>query len=285
MKHVVYLDQSYVAADQARLPVLSRAVLYGEGLFETLRTYAGRPFALREHCERLERSAQALQIPLPSQFSRAHIIIARLLAQNELRDAVVRISVLAGRAAGGFTARTGRSHLLVSLRRIPLGLDRERKRGIAAVTSAAGTPFLAAYKSTSYLRSVAAVRASSGGEVREVLFVDDAGRILEGAASNVFAIIGETLVTPPAQGRILPGITRRIVMEIAAAAGCPVRERPLEAKILREAAGLFITNSVIELMPVIRVDGRRVGHATPHPLTRTLHALYREWVRRELGQS
>ena len=286
MSPIVFFDTSFMPAEKARLPALSRAVLYGEGLFETLRTYGGRPFALREHCERLRGSARALRVPLPPGLGGIPQIIASLLARNGLRDAVVRISVLAGpsagrSAAGGLAATAARSYLLVSARKIPRGLAGQQERGISVVTRAAGAPFLAAHKATSYLRSVEARRGRPGE--REVLFLDDAGRILEGAASNVFAIVGGTLITPPAAGRILPGIARRTVMEAAAEAGHRVRERHLDPKLLGTVDGLFITSSVIELLPVIGRDGREIGHGKPHPLCRALHGLYRERVREETG--
>lgn len=277
MTGVVYLDGSFVSADRARLPVLSRAVLYGEGLFETLRTYDGRPFALDEHLARLELSAQTLAIPLPANLARAPRVIPRLLARNALSDAVARISVLAGRSAEGLPTAADRSHLLITVRKIPAALERERTRGIRAVTLSAGSLPLSAHKTTSYLRGIAALRGHA--EAREVVYIDEAGRILEGATSNLFVLLGSLLVTPPADGRILPGITRRIVLEIAAGAGLKVRQKPLPARIAVGADGVLITNSVIELLPVVELDGRAIGGGRPHPLTNVLHGLYRELVR------
>jgi branched-subunit amino acid aminotransferase/4-amino-4-deoxychorismate lyase len=276
MTQVVYFDGSFLSADRARLPVLSRAVLYGEGLFETLRTYDGLPCALALHLARLELSARALAIPLPANLAGAARIIPRLLARNALSDAVVRISVLAGRSAEGLPAIADRSHLLIAVRRIPSTLERERARGIRAVTIHAGALPLSAHKTTSYLRSVAALRGHAGA--REVVYVDEAGRILEGSTSNIFALVGTLLVTPPADGRILPGVTRRIVLEIAGQAGLKVRERPMSTQSAAGADGLLITNSVIELLPVIALDGRAIGGGRPHPLTKVLHGLYRARV-------
>jgi branched-subunit amino acid aminotransferase/4-amino-4-deoxychorismate lyase len=283
MTRVVFLDGSFISAEKARLPVLSRAVLYGEGLFETLRTYEGRPFALDEHLARLEESARTLAIPLPSNLDRVARAIPRLLSRNGLSDAVVRISVLAGLSADGLAAISSRSHLLIAVRGIPASLERERTRGVAAVTFNAGVLPLAAHKTTSYLRSIAAVRGNAGlrgnAHAREVIFVDTAGRILEGATSNVFAFFGALIITPPADGRILHGVTRQIVLDIAEMAGMKVRQKPLGTKNAGEADGLFITNSVIELLPVVTLDGRAVGMGRPHHLTKVLLGLYRERVR------
>jgi branched-subunit amino acid aminotransferase/4-amino-4-deoxychorismate lyase len=307
MTSVVFLDGSFISAEKARLPVLSRAVLYGEGLFETLRTYEGRPFALDEHCARLEESARTLAIPLPANLLSVEHAIPRLLSRNGLSDAVVRISILAGQSVDGLAAISSRSHLLIAVRGIPASLEGERRRGVAAVTLNAGVLPLAAHKTTSYLRSIAALRGNAGvGRIaavrgqagaretagarrppgahepagaREVLFVDTAGRILEGATSNVFALFGNLIVTPPADGRILPGVTRQIVMDIAEKAGMKIRQKPLGTKNAGEADGMFITNSVIELLPVVTLDGKAVGKGRPHPLTKVLHGLYQERVR------
>lgn len=277
MTGVVYFDGSFVSADRALMPVLSRAVLYGEGLFETLRTYDGRPFALNEHLARLELSARMLAIPLPANLAGAARVIPRLLTRNALSDAVVRISVLAGLSAEGLPAIADRSHLLIAVRGVPPTLERDRTRGIRAATCRAGSLPLSAHKTTSYLRGIAALRGHAGA--REVIFVDEAGKILEGSTSNIFALMGNLLLTPPADGRILPGITRQIMREIAGQAGLKVQEKPLDTRIASRADGVLITNSVIELLPVVRLDGRAVGGGRPHPLTKVLHGLYRERVR------
>ncbi len=283
MTEIVYLDGSFISADRARLPALSRAVLYGEGLFETLRTYEGRPFALDEHLARVELSARTLAIPLPAHFADAARVIPRLLKRNGLSDAVVRISVLAGRSTPGLPSMACESHLLITMRPVPRLLEKERARGISAVTVKAGSFPLSAHKSTSYLRSIAALREHAGA--REVMFVDDAGRVLEGATSNIFALAGNLITTPPADGRVLPGVTRQIVLEIAGQAGLKVRQKTLPLRIAVEADSIFVTNSVIELLPVVQLDGRSIGEGTPHPLVKILHGLYQERTRSQGARS
>jgi branched-subunit amino acid aminotransferase/4-amino-4-deoxychorismate lyase len=275
---VVFLDGALVPAEKAAVPALSRAVLYGEGLFETFRTYDGRPFALPDHLARLTRSARELGVPLPKDLLTIDGAIAELLARNRLTDGVVRVSVLAGEADGGFAGRAKTAHLLAIARPLPKGLDEERARGVAAVTARAGSLPLAAHKATAYLRSVAAARGRVGRSAREVLLIDDAGNVLEGATSNVFAIVRDALVTPPADGRILPGVTRRIVLSIAADTGLPHREHPLTPKLVAAADGLLLTNSVIEVLPVVTLDGRSLGRGKPPSLAKMLHDLYRERV-------
>lgn len=283
MTVVVLLDGEVLPASSARIPALSRAVLYGEGLFETVRMYGGRPFAPGLHLARLLSSAAELAIPIPKGLTEVEAALPALLAGNGLADCVVRISVLAGESAGGFASSAHASHLLVTCRALPPGLDEERSAGVAAETAPAGSTPLAAHKATAYLRSVRAARGRTGPAAREVLFLDDGGRLLEGAASNVFAVTSTGLLTPPADGRILPGVTRKLLMEVARRAGIEVEEAPLEARVVREARGMFVSSSVIELLPVISLDGQPIAGGSPHPLVAQLHRGYRAVVRQETG--
>ena len=278
------MDGVILPAESARLPALSRAVLYGEGLFETLRTYGGRPFAWDRHLERLRGSAAELRIPLPPGLDGVQRAIPDLLRRNGLSDGVVRLTLLAGEGGGGFAGVASTSHLLLSVREIPAALVEERRLGVQAVTKEVGSVPLAAHKSTSYLRSVLASRGSVGA-VREVLFLDDGARMLEGAASNVFVLAGGRLLTPPADGRILPGVTRALVLDVARGTGLETRETALGTGVVRDAEALFLTSSVIELLSVVALDGRVVGGGAPHVLVTELHRAYRDRVRRETGWS
>jgi branched-subunit amino acid aminotransferase/4-amino-4-deoxychorismate lyase len=277
---IVYLGGLFLPVSEASIPVMSRAVLYGEGLFETLRAYGGRLFALPEHLSRLELSAAGLGIPLPDGLDRARGVAEELLARNDLSDGVVRLTVLAG-AAQGPESRAQASHLLVTVRGLPAGLDDERGRGVSVVTRADGFTSLAGHKSTSYLRNVVGLRGR--GSAREVLFLDNAGCVLEGATSNVFVLHSGRLLTPPADGRILPGVARAHVVEVARAAGLEVREEALGPEVLRTAEGVLLTNSVVEVLPVVSLDGRDVGTGRPHPAAHRLWELYREKVQAEVG--
>ena len=279
----VYFDGRFVAESKATLPATSRAVLYGEGLFETFRTYGGRPFALAAHMIRLKRSADFLRVPVPADIYRAEDIVGELLKRNGMTDAVVRVSVLAGTAAGGFSARPEESHLLVIARALPRTLAKDRQHGVTAAVRPAGSLPLAAHKTTAYLRSVVATRQVAARRVREVLLADDSGNILEGATTNVYLIVRDALVTPPADGRILPGVTRQILLDIAENGGLPYREHPLTPRLLKMADGMLISNSVIEVLPVVEVDGAKIGRGRPHSLAKMFFDLYRERVAEEAG--
>lgn len=283
-KEIVFFDGQLMPADQATLPVLSRAVLYGEGLFETFRTYQQQPFGLPDHILRMQKSAKALGLTMPGSLYKIENIIPDLLWKNKLNEAIIRISLLASTSPGGFTAKAQKSHLLLIARPIPDAIKRDQDQGVSAVSRPAGSAPLAEHKMTSYMRSVTTARAVPPNQAREVLFLDDQGNLSEGATSNIFAIVRDALVTPSADGRILPGVTRKFILNLAKDNGLPLKEHPITPKILKLADGLFISNSVIELLPVVSLDQKPIGKGKPHQITRMILDLYHEKIDQELGQ-
>lgn len=279
----VWLDGELMPSEEARIPALSRAVLYGEGLFETLRTYGGVPFGWEAHLERLRRSSRELGLPIPPTLARVRDAVPRLLARNALADGVLRLSLLAGEGEGGHAGRAERSHLLLHARALPAGLEEERRSGVSAITVRSDSPPSAGHKSSSYLRSVLAARRLAPGGAREALFVDERGRLLEGAASNVLILEGRRLVTPPADGRILSGVTRALVLELAPSLGLEPSEADIEVARMERADALLITSSVIEVLRVSSIDGKAVGGSGPNAALASLQRAYRELVRRETG--
>jgi D-alanine transaminase len=268
--NVVWLDGIFLSAEEAKIPALSPAVLYGEGLFETLRVYGGYPFGLDQHLSRMRASAAVLGLPVPATLGRIGTIARELVERNQAPECVLRVTALTGVG--------GTAHLLLSLRPLPQDLRLDQERGVAAATAGAGRFPLAAHKTTSYLRYLEAARASGAWEA--ILTQD--GQVLEGSRSNVFAVLRRELVTPPADGHILAGITRRILLGLAAGADLAPRERPLALAELSDCRALLLTNSVIEVVPVAALDGRPVG-AVRDPSVVCLQELYRERVRTEAG--
>jgi branched-chain amino acid aminotransferase len=173
---------------------------------------------------------------------------------------------------------------VILLRPLPADLARDLARGIGARTfrEERATGPIAAIKATSYLPSVIALRAARRAGAREAIFVAPSGQVREGAASSVFARVGNAMITPPADGRILPGIMRALILALARKEALPVRERTLRAADLERAREIFITNAVREIVPVVRLDGRPVGTGKPGPLTR---AVGMAWERYKGGRS
>jgi len=262
-------DGAEVDDDAPLLSPRSRALRYGDGVFETMRAYDGRPFALEEHLERLRAGADWARLAWPPQDSLASEIDRASRAVDV--DAAVRVFLLRGE---GPTLREAPTHRLVTAEPLPYG--RELRSGTAII--AAGGPPTAAGRAIKYMRYLPHLLAQDDARARgaeEALVCDPDGRVVEGATSNVFAVLGGDLVTPAESSGILPGITRGVVLRLAAEAGLRVAQRPIEPAELERASELFITSSLREIFAITRVGERTIGQGDVGPTTRQLHAAYR----------
>ena len=297
-----HLDGELVPIEDAGVSVLDRGFRYGDAAFETLRAYGGTVFEWAAHAERLERTCAGLQLEHGIDREDFHARIEETLAANDLADAYVRLSVTRGIQAGTLAPDPAIDPTVVVLVR-PLprgGLEGESTWDDPATVATVqtrrvpGTAIPAHLKTHSYLNGVLArLEVPDADEVllREVpgahasdripdgagAIAEDAGAIAEGSVSNVFAVRDSTLVTPSLEGSVLPGITRRVVLELAADAGIPVAERSLTLRDLRTAEECFLTNTTWEIRPVGELDGRsfEVG-----PVTERLARRFDEHVER-----
>ncbi len=279
---VCFLNGALVPEPEARVPAQDRGFLYGEGLFETVRVYNGTPFLLSRHWERLLGSCRFLGLPDPP-WDPARVI-GELLAANRLADGVVRFTWTRGVFPRGPRAGPGRSPVLVAhLRPVPDDLPVRQARGVGGVRMpwplrCRGNP-LHRHKTLSYLSSVVALGRVGPGE--EPLLETAEGLLAEGATSNVFWICGTTLYTPHPDVGCLPGVARGVVLEEAHRTGLRVAEGPFPTEELLRADEAFLTNAVVEVVPLVRVDGRPVGDGEPGPWTRRLQEAYRARVAAE----
>jgi branched-chain amino acid aminotransferase len=275
----VCLNGAVVPASRARVSVFDRGLLYGDGLFETVRTYHGTPLALRAHLARLRASARFLGIPVPSRpWARD---IERLLRRSRLAatDAWVRITLTRGPAPPGLLP-IHRPDPTVFLIAGPLdpGVVKAQQEGARVVLLPfARHGFLAEHKVIDYLPGVLGKVIAARHVAFEALYVDEQGYVTEGTTSNVFICRRGRLVTPPLSG-VLPGVTRRLVIEVAVAKGMRVSERPLRVRDLKGADEAFITSSLAEVVPVVSIDERPVGDGQVGHRTRSLQGLYRQLV-------
>lgn len=270
----VWIDGRLVRGADATVSVFDRGARDGGGIFETLRVYGGRPFAWQRHMERLVLSAAELGFPVPAAPAGLRAAIDALLAEQGLADAVVRVTITRG-VAGGRPTRAG-----AWVEAEPLG-----GRLWAGARSGAGsaivsrTPFepgwLGRHKTTSRLAWDLAREEARAAGVDEAILVSPDGGVLEGAASNLFVVRDEEVLTPPLTLPVLPGVTRAIVLRLCVELGIRHREAPVTPEHLRRAEEVFLTNSVQEVVPLARLEGREVpGRATAGRLL----AAYRERV-------
>ncbi|WP_437508234.1 aminotransferase class IV [Sorangium sp. So ce1099] len=305
MTRLVSIDGVILRPEEARVSVYDRGFLYGDSVFETIRTYGGEPFALDEHLARLERSAERIAIALP---------IPRDELGREVR-ALVRAATAAGASAEAGAAAPLESYVRVMLTRGsgPLGLDPALagaplrvilveplkplpgalyRDGISVITTRTQRAGDAApgAKISNYLESLLALREARAAGAHEALILDPSGHVVEGTTSNVFLVErrppahegaedpGFLLITPPREAGILVGITRANVIDVAGELGMPVCCEPVTMSRLLAAEEVFITSSLREIVPVVRVDAHPIGAGAPGPRTRALHTAFREKV-------
>lgn len=284
MNRIAVIDGVAAPLAEAKVSVLDRGFLYGDSVFETLRTYAGVPFALDCHLARLERSAALALIQMP---------LSRPALAKEVTDAVAAagnaesyVRVMITRGAGELGLDPGLAGAPVRVVIVtPLASPHPEtyEHGISAITFAArrsadGTEAAGA-KIGNYLVSVLAMAKARAAGAGEALIVDGAGRLVEGATSNVFFVEGGALITPPEDAGILAGITRAVVLGRAAALAIPIRFRCPDLSEVPKFDEVFISSSIRELLAVVRVDDAPIGAATPGPVYRRLLEAFRAAVR------
>lgn len=288
----VWLDGELMPADQARLPALDRGFLYGDALFETLRAYDGRLPLFERHMRRLQASQRALGWAVPEDSAALLAAARALLSANNTQEAALRITITRGVVAGPLGLPTPQApHRLLHLRPLPPALPEWLAHGVQALLLEPGQRSalsLAQHKTTSYLAHLLfKERARAAGCWEAVLRASD-GTLLEGASSNLFAVRGGTLHTAPLGAGVLPGVMRALCLELAADAGISLAERDLGVQELAGAEEAFLTNSVAEVVPLVRAreatSGDRAGPVwsiaggAPGPLTRRLQAAVRSFV-------
>ncbi|HKO48069.1 MAG TPA: aminotransferase class IV [Polyangiaceae bacterium] len=282
MSSTVMINGQLVPPERAQVSVFDRGFLYGDSVFESLRSYRGAPFALDEHLARLKRSADRVAIVLPVSSEILRNEIAYALRLHGSLDSYLRLTVTRGmgRSLGldpELADEPLRVLIVTALAPPPAEIY---EHGISAITYRAERPSDAAgvadAKIGNYLLAVLAMRAARAQGAREALIEDQRGQILEGAASNVFAVLAGKLLTAPESAAILPGITRGHVLELARAAGLTVELRAIAKAELRAAQEVFVSSSIRELVPVVSIDGQAVGTGHPGPTTRELLRAYRE---------
>jgi branched-chain amino acid aminotransferase len=274
----VYIDGQRFDAHEARISVFDRGFLYGDSVYEVLRTSGGRPVDLEDHLVRLARSAAAIALP-PPPAATLREAVAGTLADAANPESYVRIIVTRGAGEIGLdTALAEDPCTLVIVKPLELPTKEMYERGvkleIVGVERTSTRSMDPSVKSGNYLNNILALAAARRAGAYEALMCDAAGRVAEGSTSNVFIARAGTLVTPSLEVGILAGITRQRVIELASADGIAVSEGSVMPADVRSADEVFLTSSIRGVLPVARVDDRAVGAACPGPLTRRVMELY-----------
>ena len=287
---LVYIDGRRVSEKEAKISVFDRGLLYGDSVFETIATHDGRPFMLVDHIRRLRHSAELVYIDLSVDDATLCSEVEVAVAESGNSECYVRLTVTRGIGGLGLDPSLSENScriLIVTPLQRPLPLAYEN--GVSAISyrtqRTAESTQAAGAKVGNYLVAVLAMRQAKPVNANEALIVNSEGRVIEGATSNLFVRFGHELTTPPESAGILPGITRQLVLEVAERSKIVVSYRCPMLSELSTADEIFITSSVREILPIVKLDGRSVGDGLPGPLYRKIRLDYSSLVQEKLTQA
>lgn len=273
---VVFLNGKFVPEEDAVVPVNDRGFLLGDGLFETTRVAQGRAFRLGQHLDRLSRGADYLKIKLPFTLKEIQKAAAELISRNGLADAVLRVTLTRGPGRRGYSTRgADQPTLAVTLHPLPPQSGDEPLQW-SLVTSSFRIPAsdaLAAFKSTSKLLNVLARGEAEAQGADEALLLNANGEVAEAASGNLFWVYQDRICTVPSGRGVLPGITRAVVLEICQSLGLETAKCVIKPPMLRNAGGIFVTQSALGIVPVAAFDGMPVA---PSPLVDQIATAYND---------
>jgi len=278
----VYLNGAYLSPEDATVPVTDRGLLLGLGAFETMRAYGGRPFRLRAHLSRLAATLEWLSICIPEAVDDLAGAVVEVADRCGRPDVRLRVTVTAG-APSEEGSRTVPTRVVTAE---PLSQPERpfSERGVSALLYRCprGVGALSGRKLTSFAFYTLARRWAVERGAGEALLVDEQGRVVEGAYSNVFAVSDGRVMTPSLSAGGLPGITRQVVLSLLPHLGLEGGETEIQSAELSEVDELFVTSSVSEVVPVVRVQGAPVGDGSVGPVSQRIWEAYRAMVLREL---
>ena len=275
----VFLNDKLIDIDKARISVTDSGFLYGAGLFETMRSCNGVVFALTDHLDRLFFSARALSINNP--YSREHITeaIYRLLRANKLAEARLRLTLTNGPMAE--SAEQRKPTLLITATKFQPYPAEYYKNGVTVLLCPfrqnPGDPIYG-NKTTSYFSRMIALNLAHQKRAAEALWFTVDNRLAEGCISNVFLVKDSALYTPPIRTPVLAGVARKTVCQIALKNSIELMEKDLYINDLLEADEVFLTNIIMQVMPIIKVEKHTVGDGKVGPMTKKLQKSFAEFV-------
>ena len=277
----IYFNGKLVGAEQAKVSVFDHGLLYGDGVFEGIRSYDGLIFKLDEHINRLYESAHTIMLAIPNGKRALADVVRQSLRVNRLRDAYVRLVVTRGVGDLGLDPRKCRQPtVFVIADKIALYPRSLYERGLSLITVATQRNVPEALnpqiKSLNYLNNILAKIEATTAGYEEAIMLSHSGYVTECTGENIFIVKGRALLTPPPYIGVLRGITRRTVMELGGEQGLDVREDLLTRHDLFNADEVFLTGTAAEIVPVVKIDGRVIGKGSPGPVTASLLKGFRQ---------
>jgi len=277
---MIYLNGEFMPIEQARVPVLDRGFIFGDGVYEVIPVYSRHPFRLAEHLRRLQASLDGIRLSNPHDDAEWTRLVRRVIELNEPEDQSLYLHVTRGVAKRDHAFPRGvaptvfmMSNALVT----PPGDQIEK--GVGAITATDNRWLRCDIKAIALLPNVLLRQLAVDADCVETVLLRD-GSMTEGAASNIFVVKDGILLAPPKNHLMLPGITYDVVLELAQADGIKLEVRPVAESELRGADEAWLTSSTKEVLAIVRLDGKALGKGMPGPLFRRMYALYQEYKER-----
>lgn len=272
----VYINGKLYPKEDAKISVYDHGLLYGDGVFEGMRSYSGKVFRLKEHLDRLWESARAIALDIPTTKEDLGNAVNQTLKTNKIEDGYIRLVVTRGAGALGLDPhRTSDPQIIIITDFISLYPKEFYEKGLEIITASTIRNHPAALspriKSLNYLNNILAKIEGLHAGCSEAIMLNHKGEVAECTGDNIFVVRHGEILTPPKDAGILEGITRNAVIEIAKAANHVVLEVALQRHDVYTAQECFLTGSAAEVIPVVKVDGRVIGDGVPGPTTKFLN--------------
>ena len=283
MGNIAVINGKFMPLTNARVSVEDRGFLFGDGIYELIRSHDGQLFGLDEHLRRMKRSAQALRLDLRHSEKEWKRLIVKALERSGIRDAKVYIEVTRGAAPRSHTFPKGTaSTTVITVRRFEPVPERYRKGGAPAITAPDVRWGRCDIKSLNLLPNILAKQRALESGAFEAIFIRSDGtgpnvaerassHVTEGTSSNVFAVFDDAVLTPPQGPEILSGVTREMVLDLAKKQGLKAEERSITDSELLRADEVFLTGTTMEVLPVSRIDRSVIGKGKPGRIAQQLH--------------
>ena len=277
----IFLNDEFMPIKEAKVSVLDRGFIFGDGVYEVIPVYSGKAFRLAEHLRRLQHSLGGIRLPNPYSDDKWAGIINELIARNSGEDQYLYLHITRGIAKRDHAFPNPPVKPTVFMMSNPLPSPPEvlLKNGVGAVTAQDNRWLRCDIKSIALLPNVLLRQMAVDAGCAETILIRDNSFMTEGAASNIFVVKNGKLFAPPKDNLMLPGITYDVILEIAAANGIPHEVRKIAVAEVHAADELLLTSSTKEVLAITRLDGKPVGTGKPGPMFARLHALYQDFKR------
>jgi D-alanine transaminase len=273
----VYLNGDYLPLAEARIPVLDRGFIFGDGVYEVIPVYDRRPFRIEHHLARLQYSLDGIRLANPHSDAEWATLIAPVVAQAEWADQGIYLQVTRGVAPRDHAfPKAVRPTVFIMAMALTAPPAEVVENGVAAITAQDNRWQRCDLKATSLLANVLLRQLSVDQGCAETILIRD-GLLTEGSASSIFVVKDCVILAPPHSSLVLPGITYDVVVDLAGQEGLPLEQRAIPEAELRNANEIWLTSSTKEVTAVTRLDGQPVGDGRPGPLFRRIHAAYQTY--------